>query len=208
LPLAQSAKASAPFVAVKTSKYSALSRASISLRLARRSSTIRTRAVMRWVFLPSQTRIIHSCPGTSFTRLLLMEMMAHGFEELHDGDRLRKIGLAAALPDFFLVSLHGEGGNRDHRSVAQLFVGLEPFRDLKSRHLGQLNIHQNEIWPVQAREFDHLGTAAGLHRLVPMRLQKIVEQFHVQLIVFYNQNGFLHRQYPVPGGGPPASRKA
>src|ERR1019366_3362353 len=34
LPLAQSAKASAPFVAVKTSKYSALSRASISLRLA------------------------------------------------------------------------------------------------------------------------------------------------------------------------------
>jgi hypothetical protein len=33
LPLAQSAKASVPFVAVKTSKYSALSRASISLRL-------------------------------------------------------------------------------------------------------------------------------------------------------------------------------
>ena len=49
-------------------------------------------------------------PGKSFPRPLFVEKIAHGFEELHDGDRFRQIGLASALPDFFLVAFHGESG--------------------------------------------------------------------------------------------------
>lgn len=137
---------------------------------------------MPWVFLSCHA----GGPGKTFSRLLFVEIIAHCFEELHDGDRFRQIGLASALPDFFLVALHGESGNGDHRDMAQIFVVLDPLRDLKSGDLGQLNIHQNEIGFVQTREFHRFDAAAGLHGPVAMRLQKIVEQLHVQLIVLYD----------------------
>ena len=42
----------------------------------------------------------------------------------------RKIRLASALPDFSLVLLHGKAGNGDHRNMAQMFVLLDPLRNL------------------------------------------------------------------------------
>ena len=125
-------------------------------------------------------------PGKSFSRLLFVEIFAHGFEEFHDRDRFRHIGLASALPDFFLVALHGESGNGDYRNMAQIFLLLNPLCDLKAGDLRQLNIHQNEIGFVEAREFHRFDAAPGLQGLLPMRLQKIVEQLHVQLIVFHD----------------------
>src|SRR5664279_6425478 len=86
-----SARASGPLCAVVTSKYSADSRASMSLTLAGTSSTTRTRAVMA---APSGRP----------------EEMTDSLDELADRDRLGQIGLAAALADALLVALHGEGG--------------------------------------------------------------------------------------------------
>src|SRR5271168_188174 len=74
----QIARASAPLIAVTTSKYSADSRASNSLTLAGTSSTTRTRAVI----------------GLSLGRA---QEMADGLDELAHRDRLGEVGLAAAL---------------------------------------------------------------------------------------------------------------
>jgi hypothetical protein len=136
-----------------------------------------------------------------FARLWLVEIIAHSSEERLDGKWFRKIGFASALPDFFLVLLHGKTGNGDHRNMAQMFVLLDPLRDLKSGNVGQLNIHHYEIGFVQAREFQRFDAAAARQRLIAMRFQKIVEQLHVQLIVFHDQNAFLHRKNAAPRGG-------
>src|SRR5664279_1876316 len=89
---AQIASASAPLDAVSTSKYSADSRASNSLTLAGTSSTTRIRADIE---------------------TLLPDKPSDGFNKFSDRDRLRQIGLAAALADAFLVALHGKRGHRD-----------------------------------------------------------------------------------------------
>jgi hypothetical protein len=134
-------------------------------------------------------------------RLWLVEIIAHGFEERLDGKWFRKIRFASALPDFFLVLFHGKAGNGDHRNMAQMFVLLDPLGDLKSGNVGQLNIHHYEIGFVQAREFQRFDAAAARQRLIAMHFQKIAEQLQVQLIVFHDQNTFLHRKNPAPRGG-------
>ena len=41
-------------------------------------------------------------------------VVADRFQKLDDGNRLGQVRFAAALPDFFLVALHGESGDRYH----------------------------------------------------------------------------------------------
>ena len=49
-------------------------------------------------------------------------------------DRLGDIGLAAALADPLLVSLHGEGGHRHHRDVVQLLIVEDNELNMKLFH--------------------------------------------------------------------------
>src|SRR5450631_563398 len=135
---AQIASASAPLEAVRTSKYSADSRASSSLTLAATSSTTRIRAD------------IETLPSTDKT--------SDGFNKFSDRNRLRQIGLAAALADAFLVALHGKRGYRDHRNRAQFRVILDPARHFETGHLRQLDIHQDKIGTKRADEIERLET--------------------------------------------------
>ncbi len=77
----------------------------------------------------------------------------------------------------------------------QLVVILQPLRHFKTGNLGQLNVHQDEVGPVLARQFDRLDAAARLHDTVPAGLDEVVEQFHVQLIVLDNEHGLGHRAF-------------
>src|SRR5215217_4698082 len=181
-PCSQSASASGPFIAVTTSKYSALSFVSSSLTFGKMSSTTRTRAVMM---------------------ASLAEIGAHGREELRDRDRLRQIGLAAALADALLVALHGEGGNGDDRDGLEVVVLLQPLRDLEAGDFGKLDVHQDEIGLVGAGELERLDAVAGLQGGVAMRLEEVVEELHIELVVLDDENGFLHDGCPA---GPRASR--
>src|SRR5271169_4730807 len=165
--------ASAPLIAVVTSKYSAESRASSSLTLAAISSTTRTRAVIRWC-------------------LRVAEEMTDGLDELPDRDRLRQIGFAAALADALLVALHREGSHSDHRNALELLVVLEPFGDLEAGDFGQLDIHQNEIGPMFTGEIEGLDAVARRHRVVTVGFQQIVEELHIELVVLHDQDGFGH----------------
>src|ERR1700688_4519501 len=165
-----SASASGPLCAVVTSKYSADSRASNSFTLAGTSSTTRTRAV------------ISGGP----------EEMTDGLDELADRDWLGQIGLAAAFADALLVALHGEGGDRHHGDRLELGIVLEPFGHFETGDFRQLDIHQNQIGPVFAREIERLDPIAGADGLVAVRLQEVVEELHIQLVVLHDQDGLRH----------------
>src|SRR5215467_4256200 len=168
----QTASASVPLMAVTTSKYSAESRASSSLTLAGTSSTTRMRAVIgpsRW-----------------------SEKVADGLDELAHRDRLRQIGLAAALADALLVALHRKRGHRHDRNGLEFRIFLEPLGYLETGNFRQLNVHQDQIGTVLAREIECLDTVAGRDRLVAVRFQQVVEELHVELVVLHDHDGLRH----------------
>src|SRR6185437_8269841 len=139
----QISSASAPLEAVSTSKYSADSRASSSLTFAGTSSTTRIRA------------LIELDPSRS------SQEVAHRLDELAHRDRLGQIGLAAALADALLVTLHGKSRHRHHGDRLQLRVVLQPLRHFQTGHFRQLDIHQDEVGPVLAREVERLDAVPG-----------------------------------------------
>src|SRR5262249_3027968 len=168
----QTASASAPLMAVSTSKYSAESRASSSLTLAGTSSTTRTRAVIgpsRW-----------------------SEKVANGLDELAHRDRLRQIGFAPALANTLLVALHREGGHRDDRNGLELRIFLQPFGHLEPGDFRQLDVHQDQVGAVLAREIERLDAVAGGDGLVAVRFQQVVEELHVELVVLHDHDGLRH----------------
>src|SRR5712692_826188 len=179
-PRSQIASASAPPTAVTTSKYSAVSRASRSLAFAGTSSTTRTRAV---IVLPS---------GVS-------QEMTDRLEEFSHRDRLRQVGLAAALADALLVALHGERGDGDHRDRLQVGIVLEPLGHFEAGYFRQLDVHHDQVRAVLAREVERLDAVARPERPVAVRLQQVVEELHVELVVFLDQDGLRH---PCPSGCP------
>src|SRR5579885_1339709 len=170
--------ASAPLYAVQTSKYSADSRASSSLTLAGTSSTTRIRALIELV--PSRSP----------------EEMTYRLDELAHRDRLGQIGLATAFADALLVALHRKSRHRHHGDRLQLGIVLQPLRHFEAGDFRQLDIHQNEVGPVLAREVERLDAVPGSDRAVAVRFEEIVEELHVELVVFHDQDGFRHRSPP------------
>src|SRR5208337_2328996 len=117
-----------------------------------------------------------------------------------DRDRLRQIGLAAALQNFLLVAFHRKGGDRDDGNGAQLFVVLQPLCDLEPRYLRQLDVHENEVRPIFARQLHGFDSVTGLHDAVAAGLDEIVEELHVKLVVFNDEHDFGHRLVPPRQG--------
>src|SRR6185312_15269224 len=159
------AMASMPLKPVTTSKYSAVSLASRSFTFDRISSTTRTRAVMG-----------------------LTHEATNGFQKARYGNRLRDIGLAAALTDDFLVALHREGGDRHHGDGFQRVVFLEPLGDFQTGDFRQLDIHQDQVGVMFARDVERFHPILRLKDVVAVGIQQIVEELHVQLVVLHDQD--------------------
>src|ERR1700683_2433983 len=132
---------------MSTLKYSADSFASSRRTFTSTSSTTRIRADM-------------AAPSTQKT--------LHGSEKVGDRNGLGDVVLAATLADFFLVALHGERGHRDDRDHFQLVIFLDPLRHFEAGDLRQLNVHQDEIGMILAREPQRLHAILGLQRVVAM----------------------------------------
>src|SRR5439155_2297350 len=77
----------------------------------------------------------------------LGEKTLDGAHEARHRYRLGDVSFAAAVADLLLIALHRERGHRDDWDAAQIIVFLEPFGDLEARHLGQLDIHQDQVGP-------------------------------------------------------------
>src|SRR5260370_22418124 len=122
------------------------------------------------------------------------EKAADGLDELGHRDRLRQIGLTAALADAFFIALHRKCGDRDHRNGLELGVLLEPFRHFETGYFRQLYIHQDQIWPVLAGEIERLDAVACGDGVIAVRFQQVVEELHVELVVLHDHHGFRHRR--------------
>src|SRR5690349_11044120 len=171
----QNASPAAPQCAVVTSKYSADSRASSNFTFAGTSSTTNTRALI-----------------TYFPNSRSSEKTPDRLHKLANRDRLREVGLAAALADALLVTLHRERRDGDHGDRPALRIVLEPLRHFEARHFGQLNIHQHQVGPVLASEVERLDPIAGSNGRIAMGFQQVVEELHVQFVVLDDQHRLGH----------------
>ena len=86
--------------------------------------------------------------------------------------------------------------------MRELLVVLEPLGDLEAGDFGQLDVHQDQVGPMLAREIERLDAVARAHRCIAMRFQQIVEELHIELVVLHNQDGFRHPPFPSPVPGP------
>src|SRR5260221_5946449 len=133
-------------------------------------------------------------PGHGCDALRRAEKPADGLDELGHRDRLRQMGLTAALADAFFIALHRKCGDRDHRNGLELGVLLEPFRHFETGYFRQLYIHQDQIWPVLAGEIERLDAVACGDGVIAVRFQQVVEELHVELVVLHDHHGFRHRR--------------
>ena len=86
----------------------------------------------------------------------------------------------------------------------QFGVVLQPLGDLQAGDFRQLDIHQDQVGPVLARQADRLHAALGLNGGVAVSFEQVVEELHVQLIVFNDQNRFLHMPRHARSGPNPS----
>src|SRR5215471_4090403 len=123
--------------------------------------------------------------------------MANRFHEPGNRNRLRQIGLAATLPYALLVAIHCKCRNGDNRDPMQLGIVLDPLRDLEPRDLRQVNVHQDQVGPMRARKLERLNSAARPYRVVAVRLQQVMEELHVELVVLHDEHSLGHSQNPL-----------
>src|SRR6185312_1635371 len=113
-----------------------------------------------------------------------------GFQKAAHVDRLRHIGVAAGLADPYLVPSHREGGDGHDRDVAETVILLDPLRDFETGHVGQLNVHHDQIRMPLASEAETDQSFLGLQHLIAVGAEQIMKQLHIELVVLDDENRF------------------
>ena len=70
----------------------------------------------------------------------------------------------------------------------QLVVLLDPLGDFEAGNLGQLDVHQDQVGPVLARQLQRLHAVLGLQGVVAVGFEQIVEELHVELVVLDDEH--------------------
>ena len=78
---------------------------------------------------------------------------------------------------------------------ARVFVVLQPLGDLEAGDLRQLNVHQDQVGHVLSRQRERGKALAGFQGFIALRLEQIMKQLHVQLVILDDEDLFRH---PVP----------
>ena len=82
------------------------------------------------------------------------------------------------------------------RNRPELHVVLQPAGDVEAGDLGKLDVHQDEVWPMLARKRQHFVPAPGLEHAIAPRLEEVVEELHIKLIVLDDQDDLRHGVRP------------
>ena len=117
----------------------------------------------------------------------------NGLKELRYRNGFGDICLAAPFTNFFFVALHRKGGDGHNGDGAQAVVFLDPFGDFKAGNFRQLDVHKDQVRAIFTGNLKRLDAIARLQRLISMSVQKIMEELHIQLIIFDDQYFFGHR---------------
>src|SRR5207245_1438138 len=111
-----------------------------------------------------------------------------GSQEARYRDRLRDIGLAAAVTDLLLIAFHSKRRDRDDRDHSQIVIFLDPLGNLETGYFGKLNVHQDQIGAVLTGQHERLESILGLQCTITMCYEKIVEQLHIEVVVLDDQD--------------------
>jgi len=68
-------------------------------------------------------------------------------------------------------------------------IFLDPFSQLDAGDLGQLDVHDDQVRVVAARHLEPFHAFARLQDAVAANLEQFVKKFHVQFVVFDNEDG-------------------
>ncbi len=171
-------------------KPSGASMTSSSSRLWRSSSTIRTRAGRS-----AMSGIGVHAPD---------QLSRDGRQEVLVAHRLGDVAVAPGGANALLVALHRQGGEGDHRNGARRLVPLEQRGGLEAVHAGKLDVHQDQVGLLVARQRQPgLGVRRAEHG-VARRLQQEDRQRHVGGVVLDDQDlGHVRPTAWRPGHGPP-----
>lgn len=127
------------------------------------------------------------------TRILgIDEKLADRAQQLVNPDRLGDIALATAAKNAVLIAAHRERGHREDRYVLELAIALDDLSNFQAGDTWELNVHDNQIRSVFARQSDGLHAVPGAQRPVTMGLKNVVKQLHIKLVVLDNEYCFRH----------------
>src|SRR5204863_8678759 len=60
----------------------------------------------------------------------------------------------------------------------------------------KLDIHEDQVRVMLSRKVERLDPTAGADGVVAMGLQKVVEELHIELVVFHDHDGLGHLPRP------------
>src|SRR5438552_59195 len=93
----------------------------------------------------SSTTRIFGCRSILPLLARTLAELPHLLRKFLDVDRLDQVAVEPGAEESFAIALHGEGGQSDHRDRGRAWLGHEPAQRCDSVHVGQLDIHQDQI---------------------------------------------------------------
>src|SRR5262249_37026663 len=106
--------------------------------------------------------------------------------------RLGDVSIAARPARLLLVAAQRIGGDHNNRDVHEIWISLEATGRLVAINQRQLDIHENEVWPLAGGKLDRLLPVLGFDHFESSVCKKIAEDLAIVLLILDNQNAFLH----------------
>src|SRR5207244_884159 len=86
------------------------------------------------------------------------------------------------------VSLHREGGQRDHRDASGARLGTEVPQRYLSFHVWELDVEQYQIRPPSAGESEPFGGRRCRDGAVALELEQVSHQLQISGVVFHDED--------------------
>ncbi len=114
--------------------------------------------------------------------------MADLIGESLDVDGLDQMADEALGQEAFVVLLHGERGQRDHRKVAGGGVVAQRLEGGHAVHARQLDVHQDQVRAVLAGQLDAVFGGSRFRRAKAAVLEEVARKLQVLLVILDDQD--------------------
>src|SRR5262245_15333462 len=118
--------------------------------------------------------------------------LTHFCEQRTGAKGLGDVGVAARCPRLALVARQSVRGNSDYRNFLHSWIGFDAPGRLVAVHDGQLNIHQDQVWPLRLDGHQSFFAAFGFDQLISGVTQHIAKNAPVVRLIFNHQDALAH----------------
>src|SRR6185436_9084173 len=131
----------------------------------------------------------------------LPQILLEGGEEGLHVDRLGDVAVAAGLEEAVLVAAHGVRGQRQDGDLPGAVVALHLAHDREAVHAGEVNVHQDQVGGRVglAGDRQRFLAAGRLDDVVAALFEQVLDELHVHVVVFDDEDGSIHHAGPVRG---------